>query len=256
MILLLIDTIESAYNQVQMGFTLAQRLNKKIGVLSYVETQEGIEHKQSLFLQSLEQMNFGNVEVFLRASDRFDLLNDCERLDAAFLLVQWDGKAKKRLKTLLKYCRGLRIPYLFCKPDFVPKDYAKVMVPVGFLVEEYEKTQFATAFGRFFNAKITLLLANDYGTKARTTANKMQSVFDKFQLVHRLEKARSDSFKLDQEAIKKAMKENFDIVLISASREYGPDDLIFGPKEYRLIKKSNVPLLLINPRGDLYALCD
>ena len=34
------------------------------------------------------------------------------------------------------------------------------------------------------------------------------------------------------------------------------DDIIFGPKEQHMVKKSEKPVLLVNPRGDLYALCD
>ncbi|HRG03930.1 MAG TPA: universal stress protein, partial [Paludibacteraceae bacterium] len=69
-------------------------------------------------------------------------------------------------------------------------------------------------------------------------------------------KAQSDSFKLDKEAVKAARENDYGIVIISASRDYGLDDLLFGPKEYHLIRRSDVPLLLVNPRGDLYTLCD
>ena len=129
-------------------------------------------------------------------------------------------------------------------------------MPVGFLMEEYEKAQFASAFGRFCGAEITLIQANDYGSKAATTVEKMKDLFDKFSLKYRVEKGEKDSFKLDNEAILKAQIEKYDIVIVSASREYGLDDVIFGPKEQHLIRKSSVPLLMVNPRGDLYALCD
>nr|MBP7369599.1 universal stress protein [Paludibacteraceae bacterium] len=68
--------------------------------------------------------------------------------------------------------------------------------------------------------------------------------------------AQSDSFKIDKEAIEKAVEMGAGLVIISASRDYGLDDILFGPKELHLIRKSPVPLLLVNPRSDLYALCD
>ena len=132
----------------------------------------------------------------------------------------------------------------------------KVLVPVSFLEEEYEKAQFATAFGRFCRATITILLAKDYGSKARVTAEKMTTLFEKFDLKVTREQGAKDSFKIEYEAIEKAMHESFGIVLITASRDYGLDDILFGPKELHLIQKSTVPLLIVNPRGDLYALCD
>jgi nucleotide-binding universal stress UspA family protein len=46
-----------------------------------------------------------------------------------------------------------------------------------------------------------------------------------------------------------------DLLMISASRDYGIDDIIFGPKEEKIVKKSTIPVMVINPRKDLYALC-
>lgn len=51
-------------------------------------------------------------------------------------------------------------------------------------------------------------------------------------------------------------QQNADLTIVSASREYGLDDLIFGSKERKILEKTTQPMLLVNPRGDLYALCD
>ena len=84
----------------------------------------------------------------------------------------------------------------------------------------------------------------------------MKSLFDKFDFKYTMEKATKDSFKVETEAIQVAENEQAGIIIVSASRDYGLDDMIFGPKEYHLVKKSTVPVLLVNPRGDLYTLCD
>ena len=47
-----------------------------------------------------------------------------------------------------------------------------------------------------------------------------------------------------------------DMIVWTASRDYGLDDLIFGPAERKLILRSVVPIALLNPRGDLFSLCD
>ena len=130
------------------------------------------------------------------------------------------------------------------------------MVPVTFLEEEYEKAQFASAFGRFYGSQVLLLQANDYGSKAGRTVEKISALLDKFQVAYRVERARGDSYKVEREAVRRAADEGYGLVLLSASRDYGLDDLLFGPKEQHLLRHSSVPILLINPRGDLYALCD
>ena len=134
--------------------------------------------------------------------------------------------------------------------------FAKVIVPVNFLEEEVEKAQFASAFGRFCGSEITLPIANDYGSKAANNAARMQTLFEKFDFTYTAQKATKDSFKVEMEAVQVASASGAGLAIVSASRDYGLDDIIFGPKELHLIKKSDVPLLLVNPRGDLYALCD
>lgn len=84
----------------------------------------------------------------------------------------------------------------------------------------------------------------------------MKQIFDKFDYTYKVEKAKADSFKLDKESVQKAEVENYGLLILSASRDYGLDDIVFGPKELHLVRKSRVPILLVNPRGDLYTLCD
>ena len=71
-----------------------------------------------------------------------------------------------------------------------------------------------------------------------------------------MRKAVKDSSGVEREAANWAAGGEAGLVLVSASREYGLDDLLFGSKERKILTRINVPILLINPRGDLYTLCD
>ncbi len=184
------------------------------------------------------------------------LAETCETLEASFLLVRQPETRTPNLQHILTACRPLRIPYLICSPRLLPLDPREVVVPVTFLEEEYEKAQFAAAFGRFFGSHIHLLQARDYGTRAGRTATKIAALLDKFNIDYQIEVARGDSYKVEKEAIRYAGTRQAALVLLTASRDYGLDDLIFGPKERHFLKRSSVPILLINPRGDLYSLCD
>jgi hypothetical protein len=64
-----------------------------------------------------------------------------------------------------------------------------------------------------------------------------------------------DSFKVEKEVTLSAIKNGYDMVIISTSRDYGLDDIILGPKEQHIFNATQVPLMCINPRGDLYVLC-
>jgi nucleotide-binding universal stress UspA family protein len=235
----------------QSASKLANQLGKSFGVLSFVDSDEQIEESLK-GLMSLKGLN--ENQIFVRNSGKSVLSELCEELNASFLFIQLSDN--KLIRNQLNACRQLRIPYLFYKDSFSELDLTKVILPVGFLEEELEKAQFASAFGRFCGSEIKMLLANDYGSKAATNAEKMKLLFDKFNLRYTLHKATKDSFKVEAESIQVAEKEQAGLLIISASRDYGLDDILFGPKEYHVVKKSPIPVLLVNPRGDLYSLCD
>lgn len=236
--------------------SLARHFKKTPGLLAFVEGGTPAEP----FRAELQQMADGVGDVPVRVvvrSDGFDALSEvCEELEASFLLVQQPDGRPRTLQRTLTACRGLRIPYLICGAGFAPLCPDKVLVPITFLEEEYEKAQFASAFGRFYGSQVLLLQANDYGSKAGRTVEKIRALLDKFQVAYRVERARGDSYRVEREAVRRAGDEDYGLVLLSASRDYGLDDLLFGPKERHLLRRSAVPILLINPRGDLYALCD
>jgi len=256
MILIQIQQINSATVLLQSASALAIQLKKTVVVFSFVDRDEFISERETELKALLEEQNLQDTPIIVRNTKSNTLTSVCEEMDASFLFIQLVAGNTKIIRTMLNECRELRIPYLFFKDTFRALNLIKVIVPIGFLEEEVEKAQFASAFGRFCGSEIKILLANDYGSKAATTAEKMKLLFDKFKLKYTLEKAIKDSFKVEIESIQVAEKENAGIIIISASRDYGLDDILFGPKEYHVVKKSPIPVLLVNPRGDLYALCD
>lgn len=252
MILVYLHSVSSPIDSLLISASkLAAGLKKELGVLLRSNGKEDEIYIKSEF----ERLNLHISKLEILSDEKIDFSIICEKLEASFLLVQWD-LSKKNLKKGLRSCRNLRIPYLFFKQDFSPLSFHKILLTVSFLPEDFEKGQFGSAFGRFLNSHITLFVANDYGLRAKETANKMKQLFDKFSLSHTELKGKKDSYKIDKEGVFYSETNYFDIVFLSASREYGPDDLLFGPSEYHLIKKSSVPLVVINPRDDLYTLCD
>jgi hypothetical protein len=256
MILTFIDDINSADALIQSASKLSVQLGKSFGVMSFVADNKLVATRRDELNKRVADLQIENVFVLVRQAELNVLPAVCEESEASFLFIQLPDKQIKHLRNWLNYCRNLRIPYIFFRESFTTFHLSRIILPVGFLEEEMEKAQFASAFGRFCGSEIKMLLANDYGSKAAINAAKMKEFFDRFKFEYSLEKAARDSFKVDAEAIATAEKEQAGMVIVSASRDYGLDDLLFGPKEYHLVKKSSVPVLLVNPRGDLYALCD
>jgi nucleotide-binding universal stress UspA family protein len=181
-----------------------------------------------------------------------DLMEESEASMIIFEIS--DTKPFNKPLKQLQMCRQLRIPYFFVKPD-QNISFDKVLVPVGFLNEEKEKGPFSSSMGRFFQSEILLMPAKDYGSRAKQNTESIQTLLDAFQLKYQYVEAKKDSFKVEMEAAQKAKDLGADMLIISASRDYGLDDIFFGPKELKIIRKSPVPVMVINPRKDLYTLC-
>lgn len=160
-------------------------------------------------------------------------------------------------------CREERRPYVFITDTMRPiSRINRLLVPVTMLEEEVYKSEICTYLARKTSATIVLLLAHDYGNKAKHNLQKIITHIQSVQqrtgetITYEVEQGRKDSFALAQEAAERQRDFGHQVLLLTASREYGLDDILFGPIERRVIRRSQVPVMLINPRADLFSLCD
>lgn len=185
-----------------------------------------------------------------------DFTETIEATEASMLIFQLNDQIRpfNKVQNLLDISRNLRIPYFFVR-EGQKIAFDRILVPVGFLMEEREKGPFSSSFGRFFDSEILLMPAKDYGSKARQNTDAIRTLIEKSDIKHQEITATKDSFKVELEAAQLAPSIGACLLIISASRDYGLDDIIFGPKERKVINQCAVPVMVINPRGDLYALC-
>lgn len=177
----------------------------------------------------------------------------------------------------LNDCRDERRPYVFITDTMPPSASAviqrsglsgeagqigTILVPISFLEEEVYKSEICTYLARKTGAEILLLLANDYGSKAKQNLDKIITHIEKVKertgenIRYRVLQAKKNSFSLAKEAVERQAEWKNDLLILTASREYGLDDILFGPPERHAILRSRIPVMLINPRADLFSLCD
>jgi len=184
----------------------------------------------------------------------------------------WDGNDDIRvvecankgrvIQQQLDACREERRPYVFITNTMTVKPLRRLLVPVTMLEEETYKAEICTYLARKTGAHIILLQANDYGSHARRNVNRIathiKAVSEKsgVAISYEIVTARKDSFSLVREAAERQRDFVPDLIVLTASREYGLDDILFGPPERKAIQKALVPVLLVNPREDLFSLCD
>ena len=169
---------------------------------------------------------------------------------------------KRTIQHHLNECREERRPYVFVTNTMTVKILRRLLVPVSMLEEETYKAEICTYLARKTGAHIILLQANDYGSHARQNVNRIvthiKSIAEKSgeNISYEVCIARKDSFSLVREASERQRDFQHDLLVLTASRDYGLDDILFGPPERKAIQRSLVPVMLVNPREDLFSLCD
>ena len=198
-----------------------------------------------------------------------------------------DG-TRRGVQQVLDACREERRPYLVIKEQGTKsKDIAlttdqtnqkgldswflvpgsSILVPVTMLEEEVYKAEICTYLARKTGAHLILLRANDYGSKAKRNTQRIithiQTIAERTgdNITYEERVAKGDSFHIHKELhtyISLPFREGTGVGLsiLTASREYGLDDWLFGPPEQYVIRHSPVPVMLVNPRADLFSLCD
>ena len=200
--------------------------------------------------------------------------------------VEYCDDSRRDIQRVLDACREERRPYAVIKnieskikngslEATTQRDNSKfkiqnsklstILVPVTMLEEEVYKAEICTYLARKTSAHIILLRANDYGNKAKQNIQRIithiQTISERTGISISYEErvAKGDSFHIHKELHTMLPLQGGDrgeIILLTASREYGLDDWLFGPPEQYVIRKSAVPVMLINPRADLFSLCD
>ena len=178
-----------------------------------------------------------------------------------------DG-TRRGVQRALDVCREERRPYVITTPltsNLSP--LTSILVPVTMLEEEVYKAEICTYLARKTGAHLILLRANDYGSKAKRNTQRIithiQTIAERTgeTITYEERVAKGDSFHIHKElhtytSLPFREGTGVGLILLTASREYGLDDWLFGPPEHYVIRHSQVPVMLVNPRADLFSLCD
>ena len=186
-----------------------------------------------------------------------------------------DG-SRRGIQQVLDACREERRPYVVIKDSCSAQQsccsevqngstLSSILVPVTMLEEEVYKAEVCTYLARKTGAHLILLRANDYGSKAIKNTQRIithiQTIAERTgePITYEERIAKGDSFHIHKELHTIPPLEGearWGLILLTASREYGLDDWLFGPPERYVIRHSQVPVMLVNPRADLFSLCD
>lgn len=180
-----------------------------------------------------------------------------DKYDSVLLVLN-----REKLKAKIKALQESTIPYLFVEgktTDLI--SYKKVMLPIDFRKEMKETSLWASYFGRFNHALVQVIGANEKNQENHSKIKKNLIFIRKFlkdlKVYFKIEEGRTNSWKIQSEALMKSQTEGGDVLIILGSKNITPLDLLIGLPEKKIIKRAgNIPVLCINPSKDLNILCD
>ena len=180
-----------------------------------------------------------------------------EKYDSVLLVLN-----KEKISEKVEALQESTIPYLFIEgktSDLIT--YKKVVLPVDFRKEMKETSLWASYFGRFNRSSVQVIGAKEKHPENQNMIKKNVIFIRKFlkelKVDNIIEEGKSNSWKIQFEALKKSQKGNGDVLIILGSKNITLIDLIIGLPEKKLIKRAGkLPVLCINPSKDLNILCD
>ncbi len=237
-----------------------------------LNTLAEVSEQHVLFAQTLAEKMGKEFVVACALPEDLEEYASENGVDMLFISCRNHGRT---IQQYLNACRGLRLPYVFLTDTMrlggkseesgvgsagldaeEGAVISRILMPVSMLEEEVYKAEIGVHVARFTGAETLLLQAKDYGSKAAQNVQKMSVLYDKFGLKYSVGLAKKDSFGIVKETADRQKDFMADLCVLTASRDYGLDDILFGPVERYAIMHSSIPVMLLNPREDLFALCD
>ncbi|MBO5817414.1 MAG: hypothetical protein J6R26_05665 [Paludibacteraceae bacterium] len=184
------------------------------------------------------------------------VLDACREERRPYVVIKEQGTKSQEPRQISNNSDSIDINLdsMFLSPESI------ILVPVSMLEEEVYKAEICTYLARKTGAHLILLRARDYGSKAKQNMQRIITHIETIaertgeKISYEEQVAKRDSFGFHKDF--HTTNEPYDLLLLTASREYGLDDWLFGPPELYAIRHSPVPVMLVNPRDDLFSLCD
>lgn len=180
-----------------------------------------------------------------------------EEYDAIMMILP-----TQNLKPKIQALQSSQIPFLFVgDSNAVSLRYDRVLLPVDYRKVMKDTSLWASYFGRFNQSAIEVFCSREHNEENRVMVKKnrkfIEQLLYKLQVDVEFKDAEKGGFGLPIEALNRAKDEAYNLMIIPASQHVSLLDLLFGLPETKLLRQAgNIPVLCINPKRDMYILCD
>ena len=248
----------------QHSFTLAQLFNSELAI-AFLECQKK-DGKAAIDPKQIDAINTECIPYrIIELKDSEKEPNRCIQEVDAILIVSQISRASLghflKRNFIFNWMTKAKIPTVLVTDYTNPHcAYKNIIVPVDHNKESKEKMIWASYFGRFNQATIHLLAANEkseeYIRNVKATLIFTKKMFKQFAFEYKIRKTEGGSKNINREAIEFSKQFHSDLIVLMSSRNPGWFDSYSGPSSLRqILKKDTNPILIINPLKDYYLPC-
>lgn len=200
-----------------------------------------------------------------------EIINKIPHLLSGVLLVsatedKTNAKGKEKLASnpdiMLKNLYTSRIAYFISSQNLNSNlPFNKVVMTIDNMRESKEKVLWGSYFGRFANSEVIVYYHNYkdefYRHQLHYNIKFVMRMFDNFKIKYNLYLSSNSKTFVDYQAIDYAKENNADLIICQTTKNKSWVEELFTLKERKVINNSQqVPVLFVNPREDLFILCE
>jgi hypothetical protein len=164
-------------------------------------------------------------------------------------------------KDLVSDYRELRIPILIVQnkmPDI--NTFSSIVLPIDFTRESKEKASWAGYLGKLNHSAVTVVHTEYkdgfFAVQIRNNLMLVKKLFNTLGTRHEIHKAERLRYSLDRYCVSFAKMKGAGMLIITATKDFGFAEFMLGPVEKKIISNEDqLPVMLINPRDDLFVPC-
>lgn len=248
----------------QEGISLSKVFRAGIILFSANATAEEKKNLAELANDLHSRYNI-RVESYIPHDPAEDLLFAlAHKTESILILIGHDRKITSLNYGINKTLRRLkksRTPFMMVPRAMHSRDFKNIAYVMGYQKQEKEKILWASYFGRIYDSKIHVVVpkASDQYFKTGINGNMgaMEKLYKNVEVKHINVPLPYNIHKIHNAALEYAEKENIGSMITLTTLRLDIFDFFGGSHEKNLVcNEKNVSIICINPRDDLYVLCN
>lgn len=266
-----LNNLDFAETCIEHSVQIAKILNKGLILLHIYDpllTKVGVDEAESKLKELNSQITETQLHSYisLKGETKEVIGKLGQLLNAVVIVSSINTEETNKNKadnpiTLLKNMETSRVAYMICNQKRSIVDYSKVLLPLNNARESKEKTLWASYFARFFQSEITLFYRTYkdslYQKQLNLNLAFARKMLGQFNIIPSNHKSEDRKKLLDLQALDYADKENYGVIICQTTKDKSLFDRIKGLEEEKVLKNlKDKPILFLNPRDDLFVLCE